>query len=32
MDNPNNGSNGFEMTVLEKMSTRAGAEVGLDYR
>jgi prepilin-type N-terminal cleavage/methylation domain-containing protein len=32
MDSPNNGSNGFEMTVLEKMSTRAGAEVGLDYR
>ena len=32
VDGASNGSNGYDPTVLEKMSTRAGAETGIDYR
>lgn len=31
VDSGNNGSNGYEPTVLEKLSTRAGGEVGTNW-
>ena len=32
IDSANNGSTGYEPTVLENLSTRAGAETNVDYR
>jgi prepilin-type N-terminal cleavage/methylation domain-containing protein len=32
VDGPNNGSTGYEPTVLEKLSTRAGGEVGVAWK
>jgi len=32
LDGPNNGSNGYEPTILENLSTRAGGEVNVDFQ